>query len=233
MITVPSFYGSHGKRMQSGRGRLLELIPMDVQVSALAVTFLVCAFLSGLDWSSPSRMPGNLLANPAYNLSYSTRSYVLECRGAARCGPSHTAASSWDIRGTDSGAAALWATTDRVPSTLGHGDRWMLHVTGSGGVMIEQAGTFSAVGAEWSVWVFPVMGEVKACVGRVGDRIGGPASCDTTTALGSWQKLSGTYEGRPTQVGRDQFSIEGIATYSSSPTPYTDFYVANASVNKS
>lgn len=99
--------------------------------------------------------------------------------------------------------------------------------------MIEQAGTFSAVGAEWSVWVFPVMGEVKACVGRVGDRIGGPASCDTTTALGSWQKLSGTYEGRPTQVGRGQFSIEGIATYSSGPTPYSDFYVANASANKS
>jgi hypothetical protein len=233
MITVPSVYGSTRKEKHSGRGRLLEFIPLDVQVSALAATFLVCAFLSGLDWSSPSAVPGNLLANPAYKLSYSTKSYVLECRGAARCGPSPTAASSWDIRDTDGGGAPLWATTDRVPSTLGHGDRWMLHVTGSRDVMIQQAGTFSAAGADWSVWAFPVMGEVKACVGPVGHRTDDPLSCDTTTASGSWQELSGAYVGRPADGGSDQFSIEGIAAYPSGPTPYTDFYVANASVNKS
>jgi hypothetical protein len=228
---MPSFYGTVRKGNQSRLHRLVELIPIEVQVSALASLLLISAFLSGFSWSSSSGSATNLLANPSFKVASSNRSYVLECRGALSCRPSRSAAASWDVSEPDVRVGALWATTDRVPSTLGHGGFWMLHVTGSGGVGIGQAGTFSALDTEWSVWVFPVMGEVKACVGVVGNAPYDTLSCDTTVGLGSWQRLSGTYEGGIEYVTADQFSIEGIATYMSAPTPYTDFYVASASVN--
>lgn len=199
-------------------------------MSALAAILLIAAFVSGMNWTSSSGSQANLLANAGYRVANSNQSYVLECRGAEPCSPSHSAAADWYVRDSYSGAGALWATTDRVPSTLGHGSLWMAHVTGSGGVEIEQSGTFSVIGAEWSVWAFPVMGEVEACVGRSGDPHG-PQSCDTTASLGSWQKLSGTYEGGSEYIVADQFSVEGIAVYGSGPTPYTDFYVGDASVN--
>jgi hypothetical protein len=221
-------YNSVGR--QSRRRRLLELVPIEAQVSALATILLIAAFVSGLNWSSSAGSPGNLLANAGYRVANSNQSYALGCTGTTPCNPSQSAAADWYVRDSDIGPGALWATTDRVPSGLGHGGSWMLHVTGSGGVGLEQVGTFSAVGAEWSVWVFPVMGEVKACVGPSG-RPGGPLSCDATIGLGSWQRLSGSYEAAPQNRAADQFSVEGIALYRSGPTPYTDFYVAGASVN--
>ncbi len=215
---------------KSRRRKFLELIPIEVQVSALATILLIAAFVSGFNWASSSGSPGNLLANAGYRVANSGQPYVLECTGATTCIPSRSAAANWFVRDSKGRTSSLWATTDRVPSTLGHDGRWMVHVTGNGGVEIEQSGTFSAVGADWSVWVFPVMGKVEACVSSSGHPRG-PLSCDTTSALGSWQKLSGTFDGGPNYIAADQFSIQGIATYGSVPTPYTDFYVAGASVS--
>ena len=212
---MSSFYGTIRQGKRSRLHRLVETIPIEVQVSALASILLIAAFLSGLNWASGAgsgSAPGspiNLLANPSFGLANSGRFYVLECRGTPPCGPSESAASGWDVGDLDGGLRNLWATTDRVPSTLGDGGRWMLHVTGSGGVGIEQAGTFSVVGVEWSVWVFPVMGEVKACVGRSGHSPHDPYSCDTTTGLGFWQKLSGAYEGGPERVAADRILHRG------------------------
>ena len=168
-MTMPSLYGTIGIRKRSRLRRVVELIPIEVQVSALASILLISAFLSGFNWASSSGSPVNMLVNPSYEVASSNRSYVLECKGTPACALSESTAASWDVRDFDGGARTVWATTDRVPSTLGHGGRWMLHVTGSGGVGIDQAETFSVVDAEWSVWVFPVMGEVKACVGHVPD----------------------------------------------------------------
>src|ERR1700722_7884934 len=182
--------GSTGNGRQYRGRRLLELIPIETQVSFLAAAFLICAFVSGLNWSSSSGSQSNLLANPEYLSANSNQSYVFDCRSIPTCGPPKPAASNWDIRDFSDRTSMLWATTEHLPSTLDHGGHWMLQVTGSGAVGIVQVGTFSAIGARWSVWVFPVMGEVKACVGPARHSLSDPISCDTTAALGSWQKLS-------------------------------------------
>ena len=67
---------------QSRRRGLLELVPMEVQVSALAAILLIAAFVSGMNWTSSSGSQANLLANAGYRVANSNQSYVLECRGA-------------------------------------------------------------------------------------------------------------------------------------------------------
>jgi hypothetical protein len=172
----------------------------------------------------------NLLTDPGFETANPSGSYFVDCSGSLPCGPSNqVAAADWDILDAADSNGALWATTDRTRTTLPDGGHWMLHVTGTG-AGIEEYDTFSVTSANWSVSVFPVMGNVTACIGHTGHPSGDPLSCDTAATLGTWQQLSGTYDGGSGDVTATQITIDGVTSDGPTTTPYTDFYVDNASV---
>jgi len=196
----------------------------------------------------------NLLQNPKFAPN-PIGSYFVECSGSTPCGPSNgeVAAEDWTAHDAANGPGTLFLETDLTRSTAPIRGRYMLHVTNSGSGGIYQAGTFSTTNANWSVWVFPVLAEVTACVGPTGHPGDEPLSCVTSTPpSGKWQELSGSYRGTssggspcavpcaPGAWAANEVTIDGAgvdapvlldrAAQFGSPWPYSDFYVADPSV---
>jgi hypothetical protein len=164
---MPLTYETLGKGDKSRFHRLVARIPIGTQVCALGSLLLIAGFIAGPTWASSSGPRENLLVNPSYKVAGSNRANVEECSGTPSCAPSESAAARWNPIDLHRRVPVLGATTPRVASTLGHGARSMLHVTGDAGAGIDQAGTLPATAARRSVLLLPVVGKVKACVGRV------------------------------------------------------------------
>ncbi len=217
-----------------GVNRRSALRSNPIVTAGLAIAGVAAMLSGGLAFTMPASAvvrPGNahnLLENPGFETVNPAGSYFVECEGTQACGPTNeVAALGWGIHDAANGNGALWATTDLVRSTAPQGGRSMLHVTGTGAGILQDS--FSEVTAHWSVSVFPVMGAVRACVEVLGDPAGSPQSCATSTVSGTWQTLTGSYDGTSSgNAPATQITIDG--TSSSVPAPYTDFYVDNASV---
>jgi alpha-tubulin suppressor-like RCC1 family protein len=176
------------------------------------------------------------MLNPSFETP-NTSNYYLACNGSTsppNCLAGQTAAAAdWTAADYANGNGAVWAENDRVPTTLTapHAGKWMLHVSGAGAGLVNT--TFTGDYVTWSVYVFPIVGQVQACVGLIGHPAGDPLSCAQTspTQLGQWVKLSGVYDGYSSAGVYDsnEFTVEG-ANPTPSPYQWNDFYVDDVSV---
>jgi hypothetical protein len=182
---MPLTYETLRKGDKSRFQRLVARVPIGAQVCALGSVLLIAGFLAGPTWASSSGSRESLLVNPSYKVAGSNRANVEECRGTPSCAPSESAAAGWNPSDLHRRVPALGATTARVASTPGHGARSILHVTGDAGAGIDQTGTFPATAARRSISLVPVVGKVKACVGRVARvaRVKAALSCTPTARL--------------------------------------------------